>query len=110
MKRTVFIILLILAGSVCLSYACAASDEHTPDEISEAMLLMNECGGEPGEEEIEKLHELGFEDEDIEGMSILNTMRKDKRVIAPYIIIAAAVILLSAAAVTSAVLIRRRSA
>ena len=109
MKRIVLIILFLLAGSVCLPYACAASDEHTPDEISEAMLLMDECGGEPGEEELEKLRELGFEDEDIEGLSILNTMRKDKRVIAPYIMIAAAVILLFAAAVTSAVLIRGRS-
>ena len=98
MKKAVFILILALAFSVCVR---ASAD--CGGDMSLALSIMEECGGEPGPEEIEKLRGLGLSDEDIDGLSLYNTLRKDREDPAPYVAVISAVAILCAAAVVCVV-------
>ncbi len=96
MKKIITV--LVIAAILCV-FVSADFSEYSPDELSEAVSLLRSCGGEPDGETLEKLHGLGFTDEDIDGLSVVNSLRKDKNDFAPYIITAAVIAVLSAAAV-----------
>lgn len=88
--------------------ASAAVTEYGKDEVSEAISIMEECDGKPGQNELERLYELGFTDEDIEGFAIFNSLRKDKTDVTPYIVIIVTAVCLSAAVVSAAALCRSK--
>ncbi|MBO4423672.1 MAG: hypothetical protein J5879_09545 [Clostridia bacterium] len=106
-KPFVIFISVTVAALLCVT-AAAAGSEYEREELSEAVSIMEECCGEPGPDELERLHGLGLTDEDIDGLSIVSTLRKDGRDPTPYVVISAAIAVLSAAAVICTVRLRRR--
>ena len=107
MKRTLSALIcavMMISAPICRAGAADAD----PSALSEALVIMDECGGEPGPGELEKLRGLGLDDSDIEGLEALNSMRKENGGAMPYVITASAVILLAAAAVVCTVAVRRK--
>jgi len=94
MKKAVCI--LVTAVLLCIGVSAGFEEK----ELNEAISLLKSCDGEPDGETREKLYGLGLSDEDIEGLAVVNTLRKDKNDIAPYIAVAVVITALSAAAVT----------
>ena len=97
MKKTACI--LIIAAMLCVGVTAGFEEKG----LSEAVSLLQACGGEPDGETREKLYGLGLSDEDIDGLAVVNTLRKDKNDIAPYIAVAVVITALSAAAVVCVV-------
>ena len=100
--------ILVFAVILCVE-AAAESAEYDSADLSEALVILKECGGEPDEEELQKLYSLGLSDEDIDGLTVINSLRKDKNDITPYIAAGAVIIILSAAAVVCVVLLKKKT-
>ena len=102
------LVILIISALFCIT-ACADYTEYDSKELSEAISILKDCGGEPDGEELQRLHGLGLTDEDIDGLAVVNSLRKDKNDIAPYIAVAVVITALSAAAVICVVKSRRKA-
>lgn len=103
-----FLCILVFAAVLCAGVS-AGSAEYDSADLSEALVILRECGGEPDEEELQKLYGLGLTDEDIDGLTVINSLRKDKNDITPYIIAGSVIIVLSAAAVVCVVILKKKT-
>ena len=89
-------ILCALAAVLLLTLnVFAAVKEYGSAEMSEAISIMDECKGQPGKAELEQLYGLGLTDEDIDGLTVVSSLKKDKADITPYIVVAAALVVLA---------------
>ena len=95
MKKAVCILIISVLLSV---FAVGAAAELGSDEISCAVSIIEECDGKPEEEELKQLYGLGLSDEDINGLTVIESMRKDNSGIIVYVTVAAVIAALSAAA------------
>ena len=93
-----FLCILILTALFCTA-VCADFSQFDSEELSEAISILKACDGEPDEKTLEKLYNLGLSDEDIDGLAVVNSLRKDENDITPYIATATVITALSAAAV-----------
>ena len=105
MKRLLCVVTVLMILTV---NAFAAATEYGSAELSEAISIMEECGGDPGQNELERLYGLGLSDEDIDGLTVVSSLRKDKIDFTPYIVIIAAAIMLSAAVICAVKLCREK--
>ena len=89
-----FLCILILTALLCTA-VCADFSQFDSEELSEAISILIACDGKT----LEKLYNLGLSDEDIDGLAVVNSLRKDENDITPYIATATVITALSAAAV-----------
>ncbi len=69
----IILVILLLTTLFTLTAAGAANGEA----LDEAINIMRECGNDPGEEDIARLHSLGLSDDDIEDLAAVSSLSAD---------------------------------